>query len=106
MPVLGGRPIESSGNRGSITGASGTGATRSFLAGLRNLNSGKSSTASDAIRPGHGNSNLSDIEECNEEQRDSYMSSDSDSESIEEAPKESAPNGHSGEEFIENEEKC
>ena len=105
---LGGRPIESSGNRGSITGASGTGATRSFLAGLRNLNSGKSSTASDAIRPGHGNSNLSDIEECNEEQRDSYMSSDSDSESIDkEALKESAPNGQNGgEEFIENEEKC
>lgn len=102
---LGGRPNESSGNRGSITGASGTGATRSFLAGLMNLNSGKSSTASDAITPGHRTSNLSDIEECDEEQRNSYMSSDS--ESIAEAPtRESALNGQNGEEFIENEEKC
>ena len=102
---LGGRPNESSGNRGSITGASGTGATRSFLAGLMNLNSGKSSTASDAITPGHRTSNLSDIEECDEEQRNSYMSSDS--ESIAEAPaRDSALNGQNGEEFIENEEKC
>ena len=110
---IGGRPNESAGNRGSITGASGTGATRSFLAGLMNLNSGKSSTASDAMIPCHKTSNLSDIEECDEEQGDSNhhamdncdSDSDSDSESIGEVATERAQDGKNGEEFVENEEQ-
>ena len=67
---LGGRPNESAAD-GPITGASGTGATRSFLAGLINLGSAKSSTASEGLRSGNQAANLLDIEENDDEQGES-----------------------------------
>jgi len=105
---LGGRPNESAANRSSITGASGTGATRSFLAGLINVGSGRSSTASEGLRQGIRASNLSDIEECDEEQGESkHVGSNADNPSSgdRETPREHALVDQNGEEFIENEEQ-
>jgi len=69
---LGGRPKSTA--DGPISGTSGTGATRSFLAHLINLGSARSSTASEGLRSGNWAADLSDIEECDDEQGESAES--------------------------------
>ena len=100
---LGGRPKSTA--DGPISGASGTGATRSFLAHLINLGSARNSTASEGLRSGNRVpvAGLSDIEECDDEQGESKHAESPSSSGDRESAPEHVLIGQNSEEFIENE---